>query len=104
MLIIDEKGCYATGEVSNSNLGLRLEWYLDTIINNSKQFKLDGINGQTFIVTKKSNTKIEIQSGNAYQPIEDWDGGPEFKLMNLEEFNKLDLNSRHILLLQFSYF
>jgi hypothetical protein len=104
LLIIDEKGCYATGEVSNSNLGLRLEWYLDTIINNPKQFKLDGIYGQTFIVTKKSNTKIEIQSGNAYQPIEDWDGGPEFKLMNLEEFNKLDLNSRHILLLQFSYF
>ena len=87
---IEEKGCYATGEISNSNLGLRLEWYSDTIINNPKQFKLDGIYGQTFIVTKKSNTKIEIQSGSAYQPIEDWDGGPEFELINLEEFNKLD--------------
>jgi len=87
---IEEKGCYATGEISNSGLGLRLEWYTDTIINNPKQFKLDGIYGQTFIVTKKSNTKIEIQSGNARVPIVDWDGGPEFELMNLEEFNKLD--------------
>jgi hypothetical protein len=90
LLIIDKKGCYAAGEVSNSNLDLRIEWYSDTIINNPKQFKLDGIYGQTFIVIKKSNTKIEIQSRNAYQPIEDWDGGPEFELMNLEEFNKLD--------------
>ena len=87
---IEEKGCYATGEISNSGLGLRLEWYTDTIINNPKQFKLDGIYGQTFIVTKKSNTKIEIQSGMANLPIVDWIEGPEFELMNLEEFNKLD--------------
>ena len=87
---IEEKGCYATGEISNSGLGLRLKWYTDTIINNPKQFKLDGIYGQTFIVTKKSNTKIEIQSGNGYVPIVDWVEGPEFELMNLEEFNKLD--------------
>jgi hypothetical protein len=87
---IEEKGCYATGEISNSGLGLRLEWYTDTIINNPKQFKLDGIYGQTFIVTKKSNTKIEIQTGMANLPIVDWPEGPEFELMNLEEFNKLD--------------
>ena len=43
LLIIDKKGCYAAGEVSNSNLDLRIEWYSDTIINNPKQFKLDGI-------------------------------------------------------------
>ena len=37
-----------------------LQWYTDTIINNPLQFKLDGIYGQTWIVTKNPDDTISI--------------------------------------------
>lgn len=86
---IEEKGCFTTGGIG-ANVGLCLVWYTDTIINNSKQLKLDGIYGQTYLFTKKSNNKIQFQGGDANVPIADWDEGFEYELMSKEEFNKLD--------------
>ena len=82
---IEEKGCFTTGVVG-ANIGLEA----DTIINNSKQLKLYGIYGQTYLFTKKSNNKIQWQAGAANVPIADWDEGFEYELMSKEEFNKLD--------------
>jgi hypothetical protein len=82
---IEEKGCFTTG-VIGANIGLEA----DTIINNSKQLKLYGIYGQTYLFTKKSNNKIQWQAGAANVPIADWDEGFEYELMSKEEFNKLD--------------
>ena len=54
---INEKGCFTgyelqigyNGVVSAVDFGLYQMWYTDTIIDNSTQFKLDGIYGQTWI-------------------------------------------------------
>ena len=56
-------GCSFTESVSSINFGLYLQWYTDTIINNSQQFKLDGIYNQTWIVTKDVNDMISIETG-----------------------------------------
>ena len=53
---------------------------------NSIQFKLDGIYGQTWIVTKYSNGEISINHNGS----ENLDGG--YSAMSLEDFNKLNCN------------
>ena len=58
----------------------------DTIIDNSIQFKLDGIYGQTWIVTKYSNGEISINHNGS----ENLDGG--YSAMSLEDFNMLNCN------------
>ena len=91
---INEKGCFTgyelqigyNGVVSAVDFGLYQRWYTDTIIDNSTKFKLDGIYGQTWIVTKNSNDEISINH-NAKENI---DGG--YSAMSLEEFNILNCN------------
>jgi|TARA_B100000586_G_C19977063_1_gene370325 hypothetical protein len=84
---IEGKGCFLAGSVSSSNYGLYQMWYTDTIIDNTTQFKLDGIYGQTWIVTKNDDGKISIDYGNVGQTSFIDDGYTE---MNLDEFNELD--------------
>ena len=91
---VNEKGCFTgyelqlgyNGVVSASTFGLYQRWYTDTIINNSTQFKLDGIYGQTWIVTKDSNGEISINH-NGSENLDD-----EYSLMSLNEFNRLNCN------------
>ena len=91
---INEKGCFTgyelqigyNGVVSAVDFGLYQRWYTDTIIDNSTQFKLDGIYGQTWIVTKYSNGEISINHNGS----ENLDGG--YSAMSLEDFNKLNCN------------
>jgi hypothetical protein len=59
-----------------------LQWYTDTIINNPLQFKLDGIYGQTWIVTKNSDDTISIDHSSGLE-----DGYTE---LTIEEFISLD--------------
>ncbi len=40
---IEEKGCFLLSSVSSPSFGLYQMWYTDTIIDNTTQFKLDGI-------------------------------------------------------------
>ena len=78
----NEQACF---EVNISNSGFEpmyLQWYTDTIINNPLQFKLDGIYGQTWIVTKNSDDTISIDHLSGLE-----DGYTE---MTIEEFIELD--------------
>nr|AOE13445.1 hypothetical protein [uncultured bacterium] len=78
----NEQACF---EVNISNSGIEpmyLQWYTDTIINNPLQFKLDGIYGQTWIVTKNSDDTISIDHLSGLE-----DGYTE---MTIEEFIELD--------------
>lgn len=59
-----------------------MKWHTDTIIDSPIQFKLDGVYGQTWIVTKDDNDMISIESNG----VEFDDGYIE---MNLEVFLSL---------------
>jgi hypothetical protein len=81
--------CSLTNSVSSFSYGLHLKWYRDTIINNSKQFVLEGIYGQNWIVTKDYNDKISI----VYTLNIDLSGGvmdDGYSEISLEEFMSLD--------------
>jgi hypothetical protein len=79
----NEQACF---EVNISNSGFEpmyLQWYTDTIINNPLQFKLDGIYGQTWIVTKNSDDTISIDHSSS--GLEDG-----YTELTIEEFISLD--------------
>ena len=77
----NEQGCFLDYSISSLAYGLYLKWDSDTIINNPLQFKLDGIYGQTWIVTKNSDDTISIFNFNID------DGYTE---VTIEEFIELD--------------
>jgi len=76
--------CFLTESISSSDYGLYLQWYTDTIINTTNQFKLDGIYNQTWIVTKDENNMISIE----YNYNFDVDNG--YTEMSLEAFMALN--------------
>jgi hypothetical protein len=76
---IEEKGCFLTTAISTEAFGLYQMWYTDTIIDNTTQFKLDGIYGQIFGVIKYDDGSISLSGSDG-----------KFTEMNIEEFNKLD--------------
>ena len=77
-------GCSFTESISSSSYGLYLQWYTDTIINTPNQFKLDGIYGQTWTVTKNENNLISIDYNYSFEA----DSG--YTEMGLEEFMALN--------------
>ena len=76
-------GCFFTESISSIDVGLYLKWYTDTIINTSREFKLDGIYSQTWIVTKDDADMIGIDYNYG-----DIDNG--YTEMSLEDFMDLD--------------
>jgi hypothetical protein len=78
----DEAGCLLDYNLYSSDYSLYLNWHTDTIIDSPIQFKLDGVYGQTWIVTKDDNDMISIESNG----VEFDDGYIE---MNLEVFLSL---------------
>ena len=79
----NQLGCFLDYGISSSDYGLYLQWYTDTIINNPTQFKLEGIYGQSWIVTKDDADMIGINSNGS-----DIDNG--YTEMSLEDFMALD--------------
>ena len=79
----NQLGCFLDYGISSSDCGLYLQWYTDTIINNPTQFKLEGIYGQSWIVTKDDADMIGINSNGS-----DIDNG--YTEMSLEDFMALD--------------
>lgn len=79
----NEQGCFLDYSISSLAYGLYLKWDSDTIINNPMQFKLDGIYGQTWIVTKDDADMISIDYNYG-----DIDNG--YTEMSLEDFMDLD--------------
>ena len=79
----NQLGCFLDYGISSSDYGLYLQWYTDTIINNPTQFKLEGIYGQSWIVTKDDADIIGINSNGS-----DIDNG--YTEMSLEDFMALD--------------
>ena len=79
----NQLGCFLDYGISSSDYGLYLQWYTDTIINNPTQFKLEGIYGQSWIVTKDDADMIGIESNG-------WDVDTGYTEMSLEDFIALD--------------
>lgn len=79
----NQLGCFLDYGISSSDYGLYLQWYTDTIINNPTQFKLEGIYGQSWIVTKDDADMIGINSNGS-----NIDNG--YTEMSLEDFMALD--------------
>ena len=79
----NQLGCFLDYGISSSDYGLYLQWYTDTIINNPTQFKLEGIYGQSWIVTKDDADMIGIESNG-------WDVDTGYTEMSLEDFMALD--------------
>ncbi|MDA9026976.1 hypothetical protein N9H82_05975 [Flavobacteriaceae bacterium] len=79
----NQLGCFLDYGISSSDYGLYLQWYTDTIINNPTQFKLEGIYGQSWIVTKDDADMIGINSNGS-----NIDYG--YTEMSLEDFMALD--------------
>ena len=79
----NQLGCIFDYGISSSDYGLYLQWYTDTIINNPTQFKLEGIYGQSWIVTKDDADMIGINSNGS-----NIDNG--YTEMSLEDFMALD--------------
>ena len=79
----NQLGCFFDYGISSSDYGLYLQWYTDTIINNPTQFKLEGIYGQSWIVTKDDADMIGINSNGS-----NIDNG--YTEMSLEDFMALD--------------
>ena len=79
----NQLGCFLDYSISSSDYGLYLQWYTDTIINNPTQFKLEGIYGQSWIVTKDDADMIGIESNG-------WEVDTGYTEMSLEDFIALD--------------
>ena len=79
----NQLGCFLDYGISSSDYGLYLQWYTDTIINNPTQFKLEGIYGQSWIVTKDDADMIGIESNG-------WNIDTGYTEMSLEDFIALD--------------
>ena len=79
----NQLGCFLDYGISSSDYGLYLQWYTDTIINNPTQFKLEGIYGQSWIVTKDDADMIGIESNG-------WEVDTGYTEMSLEDFIALD--------------
>ena len=79
----NQLGCFLDYGISSSDYGLYLQWYTDTIINNPTQFKLEGIYGQSWIVTKDDADMIGINSNGS-----NIDNG--YTEMSVEDFMALD--------------
>ena len=79
----NQLGCFLDYGISSSDYGLYLQWHTDTIINNPTQFKLEGIYGQSWIVTKDDADMIGINSNGS-----NIDNG--YTEMSLEDFMALD--------------